>query len=119
MYPGEFTQGCRVGVTVRQKPDNPDLGIEQHQPNPSLRRAACAQHTLPHRHTLKREISVALVAKLVLLTALWFIFFSHPLDRSLGANDMDRVLLGPVAQQPLGKTSSPAGIIPKESRHDP
>jgi hypothetical protein len=52
------------------------------------------------RNSLRREITVVLLVKLALLFAIWFAFFSHPLDRSLTGHDVSRVLVGSGADSP-------------------
>ena len=45
------------------------------------------------RWPLAREITVVLVVKLLLLLAIWFICFRHPIDRELQSDDVANVLL--------------------------
>ena len=46
------------------------------------------------RGSLRVEITVALVAKTVLLYAIWATFFSHPTDKPLNGETVQRALLG-------------------------
>jgi len=52
---------------------------------------------------LRREITIALVAKVVALSAVWAVFFSEPLDRDLDHRAVEQALLAP---------GSPAAIVP-------
>ncbi len=59
------------------------------------------------RGTLRVEIAVALIAKTVLLYAIWAAFFSHPIDKHLTGESVQRALLG----------SPPAASAPREESH--
>jgi hypothetical protein len=72
-------------ASERRQPDNP-AWWEQVRSNP-----------------LGREISIALVGKLVLLALVWWIFFSEPIDRDLDHHAVEQVLLAP---------ASPKAIVP-------
>jgi len=43
---------------------------------------------------LAKEITVALVVKLCLIFGLWYVFFSHPIDRELTDRGVSAVILG-------------------------
>jgi hypothetical protein len=44
---------------------------------------------------LTRDISAAMVVKLVLLVLLWWAFFSDPIDVRIGGNDVARMMFSP------------------------
>jgi len=52
---------------------------------------------------LRREITIALVVKVVALSAVWAVFFSQPIDRDLDHRAVEQALLSP---------ASPATIVP-------
>jgi len=60
------------------------------------------------RSPLAREITIILVIKFALMFALWFTFFRHPIDKSLDAAAVSRVVLG-------GQSSTP----PESARSRP
>lgn len=63
----------------------------------------------PRKHgTLRLEITVALIAKTILLYAIWAVFFSHPTDKHLNGESVQRALLG----------SQPAKTAPREESYD-
>ena len=43
---------------------------------------------------LTKEIIVVLLIKLVFIYALWFVFFSDPIDKQLSKKDLGHVLFG-------------------------
>jgi len=43
---------------------------------------------------LAKEITVALLIKLVVIFGLWYAFFSHPVDRNLTDRGVSAVILG-------------------------
>ena len=43
---------------------------------------------------LAKEITVALVVKLLLIFGLWYAFFSHPIDQMLTDSGVSAVILG-------------------------
>jgi len=46
------------------------------------------------RNRFAREIMLILAVKFVLMFALWFAFFRHPIDKGLDADAVSRVVLG-------------------------
>lgn len=45
-------------------------------------------------NALAKEITVALAVKLCLIFGLWYVFFSHPIDRQLTDHSVSAVILG-------------------------
>jgi len=43
---------------------------------------------------LAKEITLALLVKLLLIFGLWYAFFSHPIDRELTDSGVSAVILG-------------------------
>jgi hypothetical protein len=48
----------------------------------------------PRRFTLAAEITAALIVKVLFIWALWFLFFSHPLDEHLDDEGVAAALIG-------------------------
>ena len=61
-------------------------------------------------NSLRREITIVLVIKTILLFALWYLFFSHPDDRALNA--------GQVSQALIESSSQPNNPAQEVSRND-
>jgi type II secretory pathway component PulM len=61
-------------------------------------------------NSLRREITIVLLLKTILLSALWYLFFSQPLARDLDA--------GRVSQALIESVSHPAIPAKEVSRHD-
>lgn len=70
--------------------------LAMHRP-PAMHAAlpqAQLQAAPPRRHKLAVEITAALIVKLLFIWALWFLFFSHPLDEQLDDEGVAAVLIG-------------------------
>jgi hypothetical protein len=123
MYPGKHAQGYPVDAKPWHPPGHRSLGNASKlaaSPSRQPRLAPTApQGATPHPGILGREITVALLVKLMLLFAIWLAFFSHPLDRNLGARDMDRLLLGRATPPSLTHDRPAVSGPDKEARHDP
>lgn len=123
MYPGKHAQGYPVNAEPWQPPGHRSLGntsslAASRSRQPRLAPSA-PQGTTPHPGILGREITVALLVKLMLLFVIWLAFFSRPLDRNLGARDMDRLLLGSTTPPSLTHIRPALSGPDKEPRHDP
>jgi hypothetical protein len=57
---------------------------------------------LRHKNRLRREIVVALLVKFAVIYALWYAFFSQPVDEHLAAPQVAATLFGhaPATSQP-------------------
>ncbi|MEJ2106338.1 MAG: hypothetical protein P8X48_03270 [Acidiferrobacteraceae bacterium] len=123
MYPGKHAQGYPVDADPWHPPGHRSLGNASRLAASRSRQSRLAptepQGTTPQPRILGREITVALLLKLILLFAIWLAFFSHPLDRKLGASDMDRLLLGNTIPPSLTHNRPAASGPDKEDRHDP
>lgn len=49
--------------------------------------------SLKNRASLKRDIAVLLVVKLILMVGIWALWFSHPMPKDASAENTARMLL--------------------------
>lgn len=77
--------------------------------------AGNTRQRLPKPGLLRREIAIALLVKILLLTGLWFLIFRWP-DKPVAKPDIAVRFALPAVQNPMKPdfSSQPA----KESRHD-
>ena len=63
---------------------------------PNIDEGATVEHMAMKKiwgHPLGRELLVILVVKVILLFAIWWIFFSHPEDHALSPEQVSRAIL--------------------------
>jgi hypothetical protein len=98
IYPGQVAAGSAVGCQTASHEHCAHTGTE-------LRIITVMSTQWLKRPNLAREITITLVVKVMVIYALWLVFFSQPVDDTLTGSEVAKTFLNATEDAPVSGAS--------------